>query len=137
MHSQTQYASRQALIGAFMVLAAAITVSSKAIMVKLAYAYATPFPVDASTLIALRMAFSAPFFIAMAVWARASGSTLKITNRDAGIIAVLGVVGGYGPMLLDFSGLVYVTAGLERIILYIYPTIVVVISAVILKHRIG
>lgn len=137
MHSQTQYASRQALIGAFMVLAAAITVSSKAIMVKLAYAYAAPFPVDASTLIALRMAFSAPFFIAMAVWARASGSTPNVTSRDASIIAVLGVVGGYGPMLLDFAGLVYVTAGLERIILYIYPTIVVVISAVIFKHRIG
>lgn len=120
-----------------MVLAAAITVSSKAIMVKLAYAYATPFPVDASTLIALRMAFSAPFFIAMAVWARASVLTPNITSRDASVIAVLGVVGGYGPMLLDFAGLVYVTAGLERIILYIYPTIVVVVSAVIFKHRIG
>lgn len=137
MQTQKQQAARNALIGALMVLAAAITVSSKAIMVKLAYAYATPFPVDASTLIALRMAFSAPLFIALAFWARASAATPTLTRQDAIIIAVLGVLGGYGPMLLDFEGLVYVTAGLERIILYIYPTVVVVMSAIIFKHRIG
>lgn len=137
MQSQTKLAARHALIGALIVLAAAITVSSKAIMVKLAYAYAVPFPVDASTLIALRMAFSAPFFIALAVWAHASTSTPQVSSQDAWAIALLGVVGGYGPMLLDFEGLVYVTAGLERIILYIYPTIVVVLSAFIYKHRIG
>ena len=137
MQSHTKQASRDALIGALMVLAAAVTVSSKAIMVKLAYAYAEPFPVDASTLIALRMAFSAPFFIALAIWARASDSAPKISSQDAWAIALLGILGGYGPMLLDFAGLVYVTAGLERIILYIYPTIVVLLSAAIFKHRIG
>ena len=116
-----------------MVLAAAVTVSSKAIMVKLAYVYA----VDASTLIALRMAFSAPFFIALALalWARASAS--KLTNRDGWMIAVLGVLGGYGQMLLDFAGLAYVTAGLERVILYVYPTVVVILSAMLFKHRIA
>lgn len=133
MQSQTQQASKNALIGAFMVLAAAVTVSSKAIMVKLAYVY----PVDASTLIALRMAFSAPFFIALAFWANASATTPKITSRDAWMIALLGVIGGYGPMLLDFAGLVYVTASLERIILYVYPTIVVLLSAMLFRHRIG
>lgn len=114
-----------------MVLAAAVTVSSKAIMVKLAYVYA----VDASTLIALRMAFSAPFFIALALWARTSAS--KLTSRDSWMLAVLGVLGGYGPMLLDFAGLVYVTAGLERVILYVYPTVVVILSAMLFKHRIA
>jgi drug/metabolite transporter (DMT)-like permease len=130
MHSQTQQASKNTLIGILMVLAAAVTVSSKAIMVKLAYVYA----VDASTLIALRMAFSSPFFIALALWARTSAS--KLTNRDGWMIAVLGVLGGYGPMLLDFAGLVYVTAGLERVILYVYPTVVVILSAMLFKHRI-
>ncbi|MGZ8261511.1 MAG: DMT family transporter [Methylotenera sp.] len=133
MQSQTQQATRNALIGSLMVLAAAVTVSSKAIMVKLAYAY----PVDASTLIALRMAFSAPFFIALALWVRGSVSTPKITSRDGWMIVILGVLGGYGPMLLDFAGLAYVTAGMERIILYIYPTIVVMLSAMLFKQRIG
>jgi drug/metabolite transporter (DMT)-like permease len=93
--------------------------------------------VDASTLIALRMAFSAPFFIALAIWARASDTVPKISSQDAWAIALLGILGGYGPMLLDFAGLVYVTAGLERIILYIYPTIVVLLSAAIFKQRIS
>ncbi len=137
MQSQTQLASRNALIGALMVLAAAVTVSSKAIMVKLAYAYAEPFPVDASTLIALRMAFSAPFFIGLALWVRASATTPSISKRDAWMIVLLGVAGGYAPMLLDFAGLVYVTAGLERVILYVYPTVVVILSALLFKHRIG
>lgn len=131
MHSQTQHISKNACIGILMVLAAAVTVSSKAIMVKLAYVYA----VDASTLIALRMAFSAPFFISLALWAQTSAS--KLTSRDGWMIAVLGVLGGYGPMLLDFAGLVYVTAGLERVILYVYPTVVVILSAMLFKHRIA
>lgn len=133
MQSQTQQASKNALIGALMVLAAAVTVSSKAIMVKLAYAY----PVDASTLIALRMAFSAPFFIALALWVRASDSTSTISSRDGWMIAVLGVLGGYGPMWLDFAGLAYVTAGLERVVLFLYPTVVVMLSAILFKQRIG
>ena len=137
MQSQNKTTSRHALMGVLMVLAAAVTVSSKAILVKLAYAYASPFPVDASTLIALRMAFSAPFFIALAIWARASAATPVLTRQDAWAIVILGILGGYGPMLLDFEGLVYVTAGLERIILYVYPTIVVVISALMFKQRIG
>ncbi len=116
-----------------MVLAAAVTVSSKAIIVKLAYVY----PVDATTLIALRMAFAAPFFIALAVWASMSSSTPVISKRDAWIIGILGVVGGYGPMWLDFAGLAYVTAGLERIILFLYPTIVVLLGAILYKHKIG
>jgi len=116
-----------------MVLIAAVTVSSKAILVKLAYVYG----VDASTLIALRMIFSTPFFITLAVWAHGSASSPKITSRDAWLITVLGVVGGYGPMLLDFAGLAYVTASLERVVLYIYPTVVVLLSAILFKHRIG
>lgn len=126
-------APNNALIGSLMVLAAAVTVSSKAIMVKLAYAY----HVDAATLIALRMAFSAPFFVALALWARASSGAPAMTRRDGWIIALLGVVGGYGPMWLDFEGLTYVSAGLERIILFLYPTMVVLLSALLFKQPIG
>nr|MBA3696867.1 EamA family transporter [Methylotenera sp.] len=124
---QIQHTPNHALVGSLMVLAAAVTVSSKAIIVKLAYVY----PVDAATLIVLRMAFSAPFFIALAIWAYVSSNTPTITRNDAWKIGILGVVGGYCPMWLDFAGLAYVTAGLERIILFLYPTIVVLLSAVL------
>lgn len=130
---QSSEASSNALVGSLMVLAAAVTVSSKAIMVKLAYVY----QVDAATLIALRMAFSAPFFIALALWARASSGTPVMTRRDGWIIALLGVVGGYGPMWLDFEGLAYVSAGLERIILFLYPTMVVMLSAMLFRQPVG
>lgn len=133
MHTHTAETSRNALIGSLLVLAAAVTVSSKAIMVKLAYAHG----VDAETLIALRMLFSMPFFLALAFWAYMSGTAAQITARDGWLIAVLGVIGGYAPMWFDFAGLAYVSAGLERIILFLYPTMVVLISAAIYKHRIG
>ena len=133
MHTHTIEHSRNLLIGSLMVLVAAITVSSKAIIVKLAYAY----PVDAATLIALRMMFAAPFFIMLAIWARASASSPVISRKDGWTIAIVGVLGGYGPMWLDFEGLVYVSAGLERIILFLYPTMVIVITALLFKQRIG
>jgi len=133
MHPHTAETSRNALIGSLLVLAAAVTVSSKAIMVKLAYAHG----VDAETLIALRMLFSMPFFLALAFWAYMSGTASQITARDGWLIVVLGVIGGYAPMWFDFAGLTYVSAGLERIILFLYPTMVVLISAAVYKHRIG
>lgn len=116
-----------------LVLVAAVTVSSKAIMVKLAYAYS----VDAESLIALRMLFAMPFFVALAIWAQRSGHGARMTMRDGTFIAILGVVGGYAPMWFDFAGLAYVSAGLERIILFLYPTMVVLISAVLFGRRIG
>jgi len=133
MQSQNQQVLRNAYIGSLMVLAAAITVSSKAIFVKLAYAYS----VDAATLIALRMAFSAPFFIGLALWARASATATEISRRDGWMIVGAGMLGGYGPMWLDFAGLAYVTAGLERIVLFLYPTMVVMLTAILFKQCIS
>jgi len=133
MAHQTTTASRYALTGSLLVLAASIAFSSKAIMVKLAYAHG----VNAETLIALRMGFSVPFFAALAWWAYVSGSAPRMTVRDGWAIVALGTVGGYVPMWLDFSGLAYVTAGLERIILFLYPTMVVLISAMWFGQRIG
>lgn len=132
MQSQNQQVLRNAYIGSLMVLVAAVTVSSKAIFVKLAYAYS----VDPATLIALRMAFSAPFFIGLALWARASATAAKISRRDGWMIIAAGMLGGYGPMWLDFAGLAYVSAGLERIVLFLYPTMVVMLTAILFKQRI-
>lgn len=133
MQSQNQQAIHNAYIGSLMVTVAAVTVSSKAIFVKLAYVYS----VDAATLIALRMAFSAPFFIGLALWARASANSADISRRDGWMIVVAGMLGGYGPMWLDFAGLAYVTAGLERIVLFLYPTMVVVLTAFLFRQRIS
>lgn len=125
--------SRDAFFGALLVLAASVAFSSKAIMVKLAYAY----DVNAETLIALRMAFAAPFFIALAVWVHVRANAPAISRRDAWGVLLLGSVGGYVPMWLDFAGLEYVTAGLERVILFLYPTMVVLISAWMFGQRVG
>ncbi len=118
--------------GALLVLLSSIAFSSKAIMVKLAYVY----HIDAATLIALRMAFAIPFFVGLGWWAMRDGAALRMTARDWLTLAVLAVIGGYGSMWLNFEGLRYVSAGLERVILFLYPTLVVAMSALFLQHTI-
>ena len=100
--------------------------SFKAILIKLAYAW---HPVDAVTLLALRMLFSAPFFVAMAWWAGRRPDARPIARRDWLQLAWLGFIGYYLASLLDFMGLAYITAALERLVLFLYPTMVVVLSA--------
>jgi drug/metabolite transporter (DMT)-like permease len=100
--------------------------SFKAILIKLAYA---AHPVDAVTLLALRMLYSAPFFVAMAWWASRRGRALPIGRRDWTQLALLGFVGYYLASLLDFMGLQHVTAAFERLVLFLYPTLVVLLSA--------
>ena len=102
--------------------------SFKAILVKLAYAW---HPVDAVTLLALRMIFAAPFFVAMAWWAGRRPDAPAITPRDWRALIWLGFIGYYLGSLLDFMGLVYITAALERLVLYLYPTMVLVLSVVL------
>lgn len=124
------------LAGVICVAAAAIAFSAKAVIIKIAYAY----PVDAVTLLALRMSFSAPFFIAMALWAGRSGASL---NRDDWkTLLLLGFLGYYLASYLDFLGLQYVTASFERLILFLYPTLVLLLSAwmlntPILRHHVA
>ncbi|HVZ45303.1 MAG TPA: DMT family transporter [Ramlibacter sp.] len=100
----------------------AIAFSGKAIIVKLAYRYGT----DAVTLIMLRMLFALPLFAAMAWWA--SRGQARLAMRDwAGAIG-LGVIGYYLSSFLDFLGLRYVTASLERLIMYVTPTLVLLLG---------
>jgi drug/metabolite transporter (DMT)-like permease len=100
--------------------------SFKAILIKLAYAW---HPIDAVTLLALRMIFSAPFFVAIAWWAT-RGDAPPLERRDWIAVLWLGVIGYYLASLLDFMGLQYITAALERLVLFLYPTMVVLLSAV-------
>ena len=107
--------------------------SFKAILIKLAYAWA---PIDAVTLLALRMIYAMPFFLLMAWWSTRGRGTPPMAGKDWIAILWLGFIGYYLASLVDFMGLQYVTAALERLMLYLYPTIVVVISAIFLKQRI-
>lgn len=120
-------------LGAAIVLVSALGFSAKAIFIKLAYR----FDVDAVTLLALRMLLAAPLFAAVAWWdARRGGEVAPLTQTDALKLAALGLVGYYLASLFDFIGLQYISAALERLILFLYPTFVVIASAFWFKHRI-
>jgi drug/metabolite transporter (DMT)-like permease len=112
--------------GALFALLAAFGFSMKAILVKLAYAWQ---PVDAVTLLALRMLLALPFFLALAWQARDRGAATPLQASDWLRLAWLGVTGYYLASILDFWGLQYINAGLERLILFLYPTLVVVLGA--------
>ncbi|OGA29823.1 MAG: hypothetical protein A3F77_08745 [Betaproteobacteria bacterium RIFCSPLOWO2_12_FULL_67_28] len=103
------------------------------ILVKLAYAEtAAAHPVSATTLLFLRMTLSLPFFVGMAWWLRGAA---PLAARDwAGIVA-LGFVGYYLASLLDFLGLQYVPARIGRLILFLYPTLVVLLSFAFLGKK--
>jgi drug/metabolite transporter (DMT)-like permease len=100
----------------------AIAFSGKAIIVKLAYRYG----VDAVTLIMLRMLFALPIFAAMAWWA--SRGKAALSARDWLGVTGLGVTGYYLSSFLDFLGLQYISASLERLILYLNPTLVLLLG---------
>ena len=114
--------------GLVMALAGSIAFSGKAIIVKLAYRY----NVDAVTVIMLRMLFALPFFAAMAWWA--SRGKEALTRRDWLGVLGLGVSGYYLASFLDFAGLQYITASLERLILYLNPTLVMLLGWAMYKR---
>ena len=119
--------------GMVLALAGAIAFSGKAIIVKLSYRYG----VDAVTVIMYRMLFALPFFVAMAWWASRQPHALAnpLSRRDLLAISGLGFLGYYLASFLDFLGLQTITASLERLILYLNPTLVMLLSAAIYKHR--
>lgn len=127
--------SSRVLAGFFLAGLGAILFAGKAVVVKLTYRY----DIDAVTLIAFRMLFSMPFFAVVAWWqARraARGDLPVLTGRERLQIWVLGLLGYYLSSFLDFLGLQYVTAGLERLILFLSPSMVVLLSALWFKRPI-
>jgi drug/metabolite transporter (DMT)-like permease len=122
-------ARRSFITGLTLAIVGSILFSAKAIVVKLAYRHG----VDAATLIALRMAFSVPFFAAAYVWS--SRGAPPLTRRDHLKLIAIGLLGYYAASYLDFLGLQYITAALERLILYLNPTIVLLMSALFLGKR--
>ena len=112
----------------------AIFFSTKAILVKLAFAHTHT---DAVTILALRMFFALPFYIGIGLFASNKKSNIYFTKRQWIYIIMLGLTGYYVSSLCDFIGLQYITAGLERLILFIYPTLAVVLNAMIFRQRIN
>ncbi|MEO5692637.1 MAG: DMT family transporter [Usitatibacter sp.] len=123
---------KASIAGVLMVVASAIGFSGKAIIIKLAYRHG----VDAVTLLTLRMVFSAPLFLLLAWWATRGPDVRPLAGADLRAIAFLGFLGYYLSSYLDFIGLQYITAALERLILFLNPTIVLLLSAAFLKRRI-
>ncbi len=121
------------LAGVLFCLAGSVCFSTKAIFVKLAYRDTA---VDAVALLALRMIFSLPFFIASAAVASSKTDNKRFTVKQWFQVAMVGMLGYYVSSLLDFLGLQYISAGIERLILFIYPTLVLLISALFFKDRI-
>ena len=111
-------------------LVGSIAFSGKAIIVKLAYRYG----VDAVTLIMYRMLFALPIFAVMAWWA--SRGKPPLTAKDWWGVLGLGFTGYYLASFLDFAGLGYISASLERLILYLNPTLVVVLGWALYRRSI-
>ena len=129
--SATGSARRRHLWGPLLVVIAATGFSFKAIFIKILYA---EFPVEPETLLALRMLFALPFFLLMTALSR--DSSRKIGNRDWRMLIAMGFIGYYLSSYLDFIGLQYISAGLERLILFLQPTMVVLLSALFFKTAI-
>jgi drug/metabolite transporter (DMT)-like permease len=118
-------------VGVAMALTGVACFSLRPILIKLAYAYV----VDPVTLLALRMLFSLPFFLAAAAWAGRGEQRVPVARRDAAAIVFLGFIGYYFASFVDFLGLQYISAGLGRLILFLYPTVVVLLSLAFLRKR--
>jgi drug/metabolite transporter (DMT)-like permease len=124
---------RNTMLGFIMAILAAIGFSAKAILVKLAYYD----QVDAVTLLALRMLFSAPVFLLVALGYVGQKQLKPMQGKDYLAVFILGILGYYLSSLFDFIGLQYISAGLERLILFLYPTMTVLLSVFLLGKVFG
>ncbi|MEG1833480.1 MAG: DMT family transporter [Burkholderiaceae bacterium] len=123
--------SRSFAIGIALAALGSVLFSTKAIVVKLAYRYG----VDTATLMALRMLLSVPFFAAALLWT--SRGAPRLSGSDHARLLLVGLLGYYAASWLDFLGLQYVSAALERLILYLTPTLVLFFSVVFLSKRVS
>ncbi len=120
--------------GILITLVGSLFFSTKAVIVKYAFKHTE---VDAISLLALRMLFSLPFYIVMAWLASRRENNKKFTIKQWVFIAMMGLFGYYLSSFFDFLGLKYISAGIERLILFLYPTFVVLINAFVFKEKVN
>jgi len=116
-------------LGVILAVTGILLFSSKAVMVKLAYQY----EVDTVSLLLFRMVFSLPIYVVIAAFNRPKE---KVAGKDYMWLILFGFIGYYLASYFDFLGLIYIKASLERLILFIYPTLVLLISFVFLRKKI-
>ncbi|UMB54567.1 DMT family transporter [Lutibacter sp. A64] len=114
--------------GVFIAIVGIVLFSAKAVLVKLAYQY----NVSAIHLLLFRMLFALPFYILIAFYVKPQNPNI-IKKVDFLWIVLFGFIGYYLASYFDFLGLQYIKAGLERIILFVYPTLVLLISKIVFK----
>jgi drug/metabolite transporter (DMT)-like permease len=129
--NKAHIAPKELATGLILATLGAIAFSGKAIIVKLAYLHG----VDAVTLIMYRMVFALPIFVLMAWWS--SRGKPGLTRHQVWGVLGLGFTGYYLASFLDFAGLVYISASLERLILYLNPTLVLLLGSVLYKRHIN
>jgi len=127
--------SRSILLKGFLIsFTGAILFSTKAILVKLAF---RDTHTDALTLLTLRMLLSLPFYLLAAFWGSRQVNNIKMTQKQWLWVILLGLLGYYLSSFFDFVGLQYISAGLERLILFLYPSFSVLINGAAFKQRIS
>lgn len=122
------------LSGFLITLTGAILFSTKAILVKLAFDHTA---IDAVALLTLRMVFSLPFYLIAAIWISSREGNVRMTPKQLAITSLLGLAGYYLSSLFDFLGLQYISAGLERLILFLYPSFAVLITTYVFRQHLG
>jgi len=132
MKTPVQHPTNTPISAIAITLAGVFLFATKAIIVKLGYRE----DMNAATMLLLRMSFALPFYLTILFWGNNKALFKDLKLNDHFKIIVLGVVGYYLSSYLDFEGLHYISANLERLILFAYPTLVVIISALFLKKPI-
>lgn len=126
------YRSKQ--IGFLISFSGAIIFSTKAILVKLAF---RDTHTDGLTLLMLRMLLSLPFYLLAAFWSSRKEGNMRMTRRQWFYVVVLGLLGYYLSSFFDFVGLQYISAGLERLILFLYPSFSVLINSFLFRQKLS
>src|ERR1700722_8440038 len=112
----------------------AIIFSTKAILVKLAFRNTHT---DGLTLLMLRMLMALPFYVLIALWSGRKSGNVRMQPRQWVWVVALGLLGYYLSSFFDFIGLQYISAGLERLILFLYPSFSVLINSVFFRQKIS
>lgn len=132
MNEKSTTAQKLSVAGVIITLIGSLFFSTKAVIVKYAFRETA---VDAVSLLALRMLFSLPFFLVMAWFASSKEKQSKLTLSQWFYLALMGLFGYYLSSYFDFAGLKYISAGIERLILFLYPTFVLLINAFVFKEK--
>jgi drug/metabolite transporter (DMT)-like permease len=119
--------------GVLIAFAGVFLFSAKAIIVKLCY---LTYHIDSISMLTLRMGMALPFYLIIGFWKRDKEAT-KLSKKDLIMVIALGFLGYYGASYLDFEGLQHIDASLERLILFSYPTVVVLLGAFWYKRKIS